>query len=180
MMKNTPNNDCKAVQPLLAEYVDGVLPNDTQWKVKLHLSSCSVCALVADEFAQGARLLSGLERQEPSANFDAMLARRLADVTMKPRRENPFDRIREWWNQPRLRPAFGALAAAAALLPVAVMTVAPRGSGGNDNNRPAVATTSTLSQDTDSAAPGTLNLEAISEEHVLTARIETLDTRGEL
>lgn len=178
-MKNTPNNDCRTVQPLLAEYVDGVLPNEMQWKVKLHLSSCSVCALVADEFAQGARLLSNLERQEPSASFETMLARRLADVTMKPRRETPFDRVREWWNQPRLRPAFGALAAAAALLPVAILTVAPRVS--TNAARPSAVATSLVSpQDQSVNTPGTLNLETISEEHVLTAATETLDTRGDL
>jgi len=118
--------DCQKVQPLLSEYVDGTLDGDTAWNVKLHLGSCAVCSRIAEDFTATTRLLGTLERHEPSANFEAMLASRLADIALKPRRATPWDRVRAWWSdQPggRLRrPALAsAVAAFAALIPLAVM-----------------------------------------------------------
>src|SRR6476646_6265157 len=101
--------DCKKVQPLLSEYVDGALPSDTAWDVKLHVASCAVCARVADELAATAKLLQSLPTLEPSANFEAALAKRLADKVLTPKRPSLGQRIAAalggWWSRPILRPA---------------------------------------------------------------------------
>src|SRR6476646_5558327 len=99
--------DCKKVQPLLSEYVDGVLPPDTGWDVKLHVASCAVCARVADELTATAKLLQSLPALEPSANFEAALAKRLADQVLTPARPTLGQRLTDalsgLWSRPILR-----------------------------------------------------------------------------
>lgn len=122
--------DCSKVQPLLAEYVDGALADDSAWDVKLHVASCAVCSRIADDFRATSRLLGTLERAEPSASFEDNLARRLADLSLQPRRPaTPWDRVRLWWSEQSAarRPAALASAAAlAALLPLAVVIAGQR------------------------------------------------------
>jgi anti-sigma factor RsiW len=104
-------NDCKNIRPRLSEYVDGALPADQDWAVRMHLASCAVCARVAEDFSAMARLLGELPRRETSAGFEAALARRLADQVLPPRRA--------WWllSGTRLRPAVAFAGALAALVP---------------------------------------------------------------
>src|SRR3712207_8600803 len=52
------------IWPRLSEYVDGALPADRAWAVRMHLASCAVCARVAEELGTTARLLRELPRQE--------------------------------------------------------------------------------------------------------------------
>jgi anti-sigma factor RsiW len=116
--------DCRKVQPLLSEYVDGTLQADTAWEVKLHVASCAVCARVADELAATATLLQSLPALEPSKDFAAALARRLADQVLTPKRPSSLRRLTEtlvgWWSRPVLRPALASGAALAALVPAAL------------------------------------------------------------
>jgi anti-sigma factor RsiW len=116
--------DCRKVQPLLSEYVDGTLQADTAWDVKLHVASCAVCARVADELAATATLLQSLPALEPSKDFETALARRLADQVLMPRRPSLLQRLTEtlvgWWSRPVLRPALASGAALAALVPAAI------------------------------------------------------------
>ena len=135
--------DCKKIQPLLSEFVDGALAADTDWAVKLHIASCAVCAQVTSELQATAGLLSGLSAPEPSAGFETALAARLADRVLVARRASVWDRVRSAWTDWRMepsprplarRPAFavGSALALAALAPLAWFTVhgAPGGSGG--------------------------------------------------
>jgi hypothetical protein len=119
--------DCKKVQPLLSEYVDGTLAPNTAWDVKLHVASCAVCARIADELAATATLLQSLPTLEPSANFEAALAKRLADKVLTPKRPSLGQRIADalggWWSRPALRPALASGVALAALLPAAFFFV---------------------------------------------------------
>lgn len=122
-------NDCKTVQPLLAEYVDGELAEKAAWQVKLHLSSCAVCSRIADDFSATARLVSSLpEPVGPSANFEAMLARRIADQCLQPKPLTTWDRVRLWWDEQTapgvkrpLAPALAAVAALVAMFPTAYL-----------------------------------------------------------
>lgn len=104
-------NDCKNIRPRLSEYVDGALPADLAWTVRMHLASCAVCARIAEDFSAMARLLGELPRRETSAGFEAALARRLADQMLPPHRA--------WWplSGARLRPAAAFAGALAALVP---------------------------------------------------------------
>lgn len=125
--------DCKKIQPQLSEYVDGALPADTAWDIKMHLASCAVCSQVAGELSTTARLLNTLPSLEPSLDFEAKLAARLADRVLQPRRPSLWDRLSEgvrgWWAQPLARPALASGVALAALLPVVV--VLNQGDGGD-------------------------------------------------
>ncbi len=112
--------DCKTVQPQISEYIDGAMVNaDAAWAIKLHLSSCAVCTQVAEDLTQTTRLLQALPTLDTSANFEAALARRLADQVLQPRRPSLLDGVREWWSGlPTYRTAFASAAALAAVLPV--------------------------------------------------------------
>jgi hypothetical protein len=116
--------DCKKIQPLLSEYVDGALESEASWNVKLHLSSCAVCSQVADDLRATAGLLQALPTLEPSANFEAMLAKRLADQVLTPHRPTLLERVREWWETPRaLRPVAASAFALAAVVPMAFIAL---------------------------------------------------------
>lgn len=124
--------DCKKIQPLLSEYVDGYLPTETDWDVKLHVASCAVCAQAAQELTATANLLRNLPAREPSANFEAMLAKRLADTALKPRRESWLswlsDRKENFaglWRSPSMRPAFAVGVAAVVIAPFAFVASRP-------------------------------------------------------
>jgi anti-sigma factor RsiW len=121
--------DCKKIQPLLSEYVDGTLPDQSAWDVKMHVSSCAVCAQVAQELSATVNLLSSLPTLEPSANFEAMLAKRLADQVLTPRKPTVTERLRsglfEWWSRPLVRPAMATGVVFATLLPVALLMNQP-------------------------------------------------------
>ncbi|MBC7806131.1 MAG: zf-HC2 domain-containing protein [Akkermansiaceae bacterium] len=93
-------NDCKQIQPLLAEYADGELIGETTRQVETHVQSCAVCQSIADDFAATARLVSSLPTPKgPSANFEAMLARRIADECLAPKPLSPLDKLRVWWDE---------------------------------------------------------------------------------
>ena len=111
-------NDCKNIRPRLSEYVDGALPADLAWTVRMHLASCAVCARVAEDFTTTARLLGELPRRETSESFEAALARRLADQVLPPRRA-------PWWPGGRLRvfrPVLAVAGALAAIVPAVLLT----------------------------------------------------------
>ena len=136
----TSIRDCKKIQPLLSEYVDGALTAETDWEVKLHVASCAVCAQAAQELTATRNLLRALPAREPSANFEAMLAKRLADTALQPRRESWRASASEWmsglWKTPSLRPAFAVGAAALALMPFAMIAL-------RATTRPDIATVTT-------------------------------------
>lgn len=116
--------DCKNIQTQLSEYVDGTLDGDTAWKINLHLASCAVCARAAEELGQTVRLLQNLPMLEPSANFEAMLASRLADKVLVPSRPRWNERVADTlrgWAAPRFRPAWASGAAFALLVPLALV-----------------------------------------------------------
>jgi len=117
--------------------VDGTLDDDATWDVKLHLSSCAVCARAADELRGTIALLKSLPRGETPADFEDQLTRRLADIALQPRVPSLAERLREWWARPRVRPAMLATAGAlAAVVPAALFLSLGR----------TVSTTSAISQ----------------------------------
>ncbi len=128
-------NDCKQIQPQLAEYVDGELSEERAGQVKTHVRSCAVCQSIADDFASTARLVSSLPVPKgPSASFEAMLARRIADECLAPKPLSPLDKLRLWWDEKsmpsasgfRAAPAFaGAFAVLVALLPAGYLLTRP-------------------------------------------------------
>lgn len=97
--------DCSSIRPQLGAFVDGELDADTLWSVEKHCATCSVCARIAAELSATARMLRDLPASAPSADFDARLAARLADVVLA----SPRPSWRERFLRPRvLRPAHAA------------------------------------------------------------------------
>lgn len=117
--------DCRRIQPRLSEYVDGVLSPDETWEVEKHVAACAVCARVADDFAATTRLLGSLPSAEPSADFAARLALRLADQSLAPRPLTLWGRLRNAWeDRPRpVRAAAASGVALACLVPVFAVVV---------------------------------------------------------
>jgi anti-sigma factor RsiW len=140
--------DCKKIQPQISEFIDGALDGDSAWAIKLHLASCSVCTLVADDLTRTIEVLRSLPDPAISAGFEAALARRLADQVLQPRRPSLLQRVGEWWAQPQLRPAFASVAALAAIIPasffIASRSVGPK--AGQAGSHTAAATDPSLDQ----------------------------------
>lgn len=117
--------DCKTIQAKLSEYIDGTLTEADSWTTQQHLASCAVCAQVAEELSQTARLLAFLPRSEPSESFEAKLTARLANQSLRPRPTTPLEHLSAWWSRPRVRPTVASGLAVAALIPVAFFALRP-------------------------------------------------------
>ena len=127
--------DCKIIQPLLSAYTDDELVPQQSEQVKSHLHSCAVCATIADDFQNTARLVATLPAPPAlSKNFEALLARRIADECLAPKPVSPLGKWQAWWDDVatarpvRLSPAFAAIAASVVLIPAgyfATRTVNP-------------------------------------------------------
>jgi anti-sigma factor RsiW len=119
--------DCAKIQPLLSEYVDDTLTEQVAWDVKMHVTSCAVCAKIADDFAATSRLLGELPSMELSANFEAMLTKRLADESLRPRSLTPWNRIAiafsEMWQNTTRRTVMATGVAVAMIVPLAVVVM---------------------------------------------------------
>lgn len=117
--------DCKKIQPLLSEYVDGALDEQKNWDVQMHVASCSVCARIAQDFTATTRLLQSAPTPELSFDFEAMLTRRLADESLRPLPLTWWQKtqfaVRDAWKEQRFRPAFATGAALAVMAPVAFL-----------------------------------------------------------
>ncbi|MBC8104888.1 MAG: zf-HC2 domain-containing protein [Cytophagales bacterium] len=129
--------DCKKIQPRLSEYVDGALDGETTWSLKRHLSSCAVCSQVESDLRGTSSLLRSLPEAGPSLDFEARLAKRLADQVLEPRRAPLLDRLRDWWyDAPYARPAVTSGLAVAALLPIAFVAFGGSRAGRTDLPQP--------------------------------------------
>ena len=92
--KPTTMLDCKTIQTQLSEYVDGTLSPPRAWEIKLHTASCAVCDQIVRDFRQTAHLLGDLEQKTPSLDFEAALARRIADRVLAPRPTTLWETVR--------------------------------------------------------------------------------------
>jgi anti-sigma factor RsiW len=104
--------DCRSLLPMLGPYADRELGAEDAWAVEKHIATCAVCAKVVADFSATARLLRSLPSHELSADFDARLAARLADVTLTPRRPRLSDRLRWSWQARSGRPVWAPVALA--------------------------------------------------------------------
>lgn len=138
--------DCTRIQPLLSEYVDGTLTDQVSWDVKMHITSCAVCAKIADDFTATSRLLGELPPMELSADFEALLTKRLADESLRPRPLTLGTRLTNalsglWQNTTR-RSVMATGVAVAMVVPLAVVIMnMPR--TGNNGKQIATVTTPT-------------------------------------
>lgn len=75
--------NCDTIKPLISEFLDERLAAADAWQVQTHLSECAACAAVRRDLDALRRKLQALPTRQPSANFDAALAQRLA-LTRRP------------------------------------------------------------------------------------------------
>ncbi len=163
--------DCKKIQTDLSEYVDGTLDNDRAWTIKMHLSSCAVCDQIVRDFSATARLVGSLPQLEPSSNFEAALAKRLADQALAPRKSAPlWNRALDAFGSLHLRPAvFGPGLALAALAPVAFFAFTHQA---HQNVSPTVAVATPVADASKDARDTTLD--ELLNDHVAYAASEPL------
>ena len=108
---------CHTIQDLMLDYAEGTLDGGRRALVQSHLGGCPECARTARALAETRGLLRALPPPQTSAQFEARLAERLAQV----RRPAPSE---PWWGRLRaslalpsraLRPALALGAAVAAV-----------------------------------------------------------------
>ena len=108
--------NCKTVKSVMSEFVDERLAAADAWQVQTHLSECAECARLRRDFGALRQSLQALPVRQPSANFDAALAQRLALTRRPAPRPTWRDRVRLLLPRPAplLRPAlaFGVAMAA--------------------------------------------------------------------
>ena len=75
--------NCDTIKPLISEFLDERLAAADAWQVQTHLSECTACGEVRRDLDALRRTLQALPTRQPSANFDAALAQRLA-LTRRP------------------------------------------------------------------------------------------------
>jgi hypothetical protein len=101
--------NCKRAQELISLHLDEQLDPAGQGKLNGHLEACDPCSSYLEDLREGLDALRGLELEEPSANFDWNLRRKLQQAQHEPWRYQEQDTGHGFW------PRF-TLAAAAALL----------------------------------------------------------------
>lgn len=107
--------DCKKIQPMLSEFIDGTLPENQSWDVQMHLASCAVCTRASAELAAMVQLVGSLPERGPSENFDDKLAARLANIVLTPRPQTLREKLSAFWQRPAARPAVASGLAATVL-----------------------------------------------------------------
>lgn len=156
--------DCRSLLPLLGPYADGELAPEDTWTVEKHIATCAVCSKVVADFSATSRLLQSLPAPEMSADFDARLAARLADITLAPRRSRWIDRFRGAWGMRPARSVWAPVAVALAVPAFAFLAFRSVGKPGPD-----------VAMSTDHSA-----LEVIAGDHVRAASIEPLGSTASL
>ncbi len=119
--------NCETTKSLLPEFSDETLETAIAWQVQTHLADCTVCTKLSGELFALRQALRGLPDRQPSAQFDAKLAQRLA-LTRRPEKSRGWDGLRGLFHMPRLRPALAlgfALTAIAAAVWVPQHHIAP-------------------------------------------------------
>lgn len=119
--------DCKTVKSLLSEFVDERLGAAESWQVQMHLSGCAACGRLSRDLESLHRTLQALPTRQPSANFDAALAQRLALTRRPTPRRSWLDRVALPFRRPMplLRPAFALGVAFAAVGGVLLLPARP-------------------------------------------------------
>ena len=119
--------NCKTVHSLISEFVDERLTAADAWQVQTHLSECLDCDRLRRDMGAQRRALQALPIRQPSANFDAALAQRLALTRRPAPRPTWRDRVRLLLPRPAplLRPAFALCVALTAVGGVLLLPTHP-------------------------------------------------------
>ena len=116
---------CRAVEPLLSEYIDDRLSARGTLEVQRHLAECNGCARTFNELRRTVELFSMAPQLEVSDDFMSGLQSRLEGIEPAPAGHAWMENVRSLF-RPRILPVWGAAAAVAAL---AIVMWIPRGGG---------------------------------------------------
>lgn len=119
--------NCETVKPLLSDFADDTLEAATTWQVQTHLTECASCAQTSRDLRSLKGMLKALPARQPSAQFDASLAQRLAMTRRPEKRQTWQDKLGRTFSAPRLflRPALALGAALTAVAGVALFFPSP-------------------------------------------------------
>ena len=79
---------CNQVELLLSDFTDETLDVSAAWQVQTHLAACTACTKVSRDLLSLRQALQALPTRQPSDQFDAKLAQRLA-LTRRPQLDVP-------------------------------------------------------------------------------------------
>ena len=130
------NPACERFWPELSPYIDGELEPSSRVQLERHLSACSDCSALVDDFrAEGGLIRLGLDMAADEADFTGFAQKVLARVT--PERPPFFERLRisfdEFFTHHRGMVLTSLATAAAVLLvglPIFLLQGAPQGYAG--------------------------------------------------
>ena len=117
---------CEAVREELVAYCDGELPEQAREHIAVHLKTCTGCAREEAQLVQMTRLLTKVERIEPSPNFAANFWQRVeqerkTDAARVQTLSAPAPRFAQWWRN--FRETLGSWQVAPALAGAASVLV---------------------------------------------------------
>jgi len=105
---------CRAVEPLLSEYIDDRLSARQTLEVQRHLADCNGCARTYNELRRTVEFVSASPQLQVSDDFMSGLQSRLEGLEPKPSPSAWIENVRSLF-RPRVLPVWGAAAAVAAL-----------------------------------------------------------------
>lgn len=119
--------NCQTAKSLMSGFVDERLAAAESWQVQTHLAECADCARLRQDLSALRRTLQALPVRQPSANFEAALAQRLALTRRPAPRPTWRDRLGLSPGRPvpLLRPAFALGVALAAVGGVLLLPTHP-------------------------------------------------------
>jgi len=74
------DNNCKQIEPMISEYIDGVLSSDQTWRVRMHVASCHSCARLLEELQKTIAVIQTASVPALSNAFDRVLQDRIASI----------------------------------------------------------------------------------------------------
>ena len=105
---------CRAVEPLLSEYVDNRLSARETISVERHLAECHACTRALNELRRTIALVAALPESKVSEDFMSGLQARLQGLEPAPAPHAWVENLRGLF-RPRLLPVLGLAGASAAL-----------------------------------------------------------------
>jgi len=77
---NNENSGCRAVEPLLADYLENALSARQIWEVEKHLTACPACTQLSQQMQATVHILRSADRYDTGDDFMAKLHARLDEV----------------------------------------------------------------------------------------------------
>ena len=100
--------NCKRVQRLLSEHIDGRLSGRATWEIDLHLAQCNRCTEIANELRKTIAVAQAARRCDAPTGFAARVQQRLAE-SPPPSRRQPVVEIVRAALRPKVLPAWAAV-----------------------------------------------------------------------